>query len=99
MTVVFFVQRSFRKELFEEAALRLGKANIKSRAEIERFLALAQNAYQIAGNPTDYAVTICLSGLYTMILIVYQELNFLVQYYSVGTMFKLHLHGINRLLC
>ncbi|XP_047992257.1 ubiquitin conjugation factor E4 B [Leguminivora glycinivorella] len=40
-------ERSFRKELFEEAAVRLGKYNIKTRSEIERFLALADNAYQI----------------------------------------------------
>lgn len=43
------MQRSFRKELFEEAALRLAKSCIKTSSEIERFKALADNAYQIAG--------------------------------------------------
>ncbi|XP_045451729.1 ubiquitin conjugation factor E4 B [Melitaea cinxia] len=41
-------ERSFRKELFEEAALRLAKSCIKTSSEIERFKALADNAYQIA---------------------------------------------------
>ncbi|KPJ20578.1 Ubiquitin conjugation factor E4 B [Papilio xuthus] len=42
------LQRSFRKELFEEAAVRLAKSCIKTPNEIERFKALADNAYQIA---------------------------------------------------
>ncbi|KAM3965710.1 LOW QUALITY PROTEIN: ubiquitination factor E4B [Aphomia sociella] len=41
-------ERSFRKELFEEAAVRLAKSCIKTTTEIERFKALADNAYQIA---------------------------------------------------
>ncbi|XP_013180036.1 PREDICTED: ubiquitin conjugation factor E4 B-like [Papilio xuthus] len=41
-------ERSFRKELFEEAAVRLAKSCIKTPNEIERFKALADNAYQIA---------------------------------------------------
>ncbi|XP_013189740.2 ubiquitin conjugation factor E4 B isoform X1 [Amyelois transitella] len=41
-------ERSFRKELFEEAAARLSKACIKTCAEIEQFKVLADNAYQIA---------------------------------------------------
>ncbi|CAH2044012.1 unnamed protein product, partial [Iphiclides podalirius] len=41
-------ERSFRKELFEEAAVRLAKSCIKTPTEIERFKALADNAYQIA---------------------------------------------------
>ncbi|XP_050347878.1 ubiquitin conjugation factor E4 B [Nymphalis io] len=41
-------ERSFRKELFEEAALRLAKSCIKTPSEIERFKTLADNAYQIA---------------------------------------------------
>ncbi|CAH2093120.1 unnamed protein product [Euphydryas editha] len=41
-------ERSFRKELFEEAALRLAKSCIKTPSEIERFKMLADNAYQIA---------------------------------------------------
>ncbi|XP_004931704.1 ubiquitin conjugation factor E4 B [Bombyx mori] len=41
-------ERSFRKELFEEAAVRLTKSYIKTPSEIERFKALADNAYQIA---------------------------------------------------
>ncbi|KAL0871377.1 hypothetical protein ABMA27_005111 [Loxostege sticticalis] len=41
-------ERSFRKELFEEAAARLAKSCIKTTTEIERFKALADNAYQIA---------------------------------------------------
>lgn len=40
-------ERSFRKELFEEAAVRLAKSCIKTSTEIERFKALADNAYQI----------------------------------------------------
>ncbi|KAH9639617.1 hypothetical protein HF086_010024 [Spodoptera exigua] len=42
------LKRSFRKELFEEASLRLAKSCIKTPTEIERFKALADNAYQIA---------------------------------------------------
>ncbi|CAH4029952.1 ubiquitin conjugation factor E4 B [Pieris brassicae] len=41
-------ERSFRKELFEEAAVRLAKSCIKTSTEIERFKTLADNAYQIA---------------------------------------------------
>ncbi|CAH0400986.1 unnamed protein product [Chilo suppressalis] len=41
-------ERSFRKELFEEAAVRLAKSCIKTPSEIERFKTLADNAYQIA---------------------------------------------------
>ncbi|XP_068617727.1 ubiquitin conjugation factor E4 B [Battus philenor] len=41
-------ERSFRKALFEEAAVRLAKSCIKTPSEIERFKALADNAYQIA---------------------------------------------------
>lgn len=41
-------ERSFRKELFEEASVRLAKSCIKTPTEIERFKALADNAYQIA---------------------------------------------------
>ncbi|XP_049875865.1 ubiquitin conjugation factor E4 B [Pectinophora gossypiella] len=41
-------ERSFRKQLFEEAAVRLAKSCIKTPSEIERFKALADNAYQIA---------------------------------------------------
>ncbi|KAJ8712456.1 hypothetical protein PYW07_005298 [Mythimna separata] len=41
-------ERSFRKELFEEASVRLAKSCIKTPSEIERFKALADNAYQIA---------------------------------------------------
>ncbi|KAG6451394.1 hypothetical protein O3G_MSEX007135 [Manduca sexta] len=41
-------ERSFRKELFEEAAVRLAKSCIKTPTEIERFRSLADNAYQIA---------------------------------------------------
>ncbi|CAH0588924.1 unnamed protein product [Chrysodeixis includens] len=41
-------ERSFRKELFEEAAVRLAKSCIKTPTEIERFKSLADNAYQIA---------------------------------------------------
>lgn len=53
------LQRSFRKELFEEAAVRLGKSCIKTSTEIERFKALADNAYQIAGNFTMVVFGIC----------------------------------------
>ncbi|XP_041982233.1 ubiquitin conjugation factor E4 B [Aricia agestis] len=41
-------ERSFRKELFEEAAVRLARSCIKTPFEIEQFRALANNAYQIA---------------------------------------------------
>ncbi|XP_061379207.1 ubiquitin conjugation factor E4 B [Danaus plexippus] len=41
-------ERSFRKELFDEAAVRLAKSYIKTPSEIERFRTLADNAYQIA---------------------------------------------------
>ncbi|XP_057335851.1 ubiquitin conjugation factor E4 B [Microplitis mediator] len=37
-------ERSFSKELFTDAANRLGKANIKTATEIERFMALAERA-------------------------------------------------------
>ncbi|CAB3230739.1 unnamed protein product [Arctia plantaginis] len=40
-------ERSFRKELFEEAAIRLAKSCIKTPTEIERFKTVADNAYQI----------------------------------------------------
>ncbi|XP_074108795.1 ubiquitination factor E4B [Cotesia typhae] len=41
-------ERSFCKELFIDAANRLGRANIKTTTEIERFLALAERAAVIA---------------------------------------------------
>ncbi|CAH0755919.1 unnamed protein product [Diatraea saccharalis] len=41
-------ERSFRKELFDEAAIRLAKSCIKTPIEIDRFKTLAHNAYQIA---------------------------------------------------
>ncbi|XP_014216828.1 ubiquitin conjugation factor E4 B [Copidosoma floridanum] len=40
-------ERSFSKELFAEAAKRMEKSGIKSAAEIERFVALAEHASQI----------------------------------------------------
>ncbi|KAJ0174521.1 hypothetical protein K1T71_009629 [Dendrolimus kikuchii] len=40
-------ERSFRKELFQEAALRLAKSCIKTPPEIDRFTELADCAYQI----------------------------------------------------
>lgn len=42
-----FFQRSFSKELFADAALRLEKNSIKTPVEIEQFSALAQKAHQI----------------------------------------------------
>ena len=41
-------ERSFRKELFEDAAVRMERALIKTPVEIERFRALAQRAHEIA---------------------------------------------------
>lgn len=41
-------ERSFRKELFEDAAVRMERARIKTPDEIKRFLALAQHAHEIA---------------------------------------------------
>ncbi|CAK1555609.1 unnamed protein product [Leptosia nina] len=41
-------ERSFRKELFEEAAVRLAKSCIKTPTQIERFKTIADSAYQIA---------------------------------------------------
>lgn len=41
-------ERSFRKELFEYAAVRLSKSCIKTPTEIEQFRALADKAYKIA---------------------------------------------------
>ncbi|XP_058788728.1 ubiquitin conjugation factor E4 B [Phymastichus coffea] len=43
-------ERSFSKELFAEAASKLERLAIKSAAEIERFLALADKAAQIASD-------------------------------------------------
>ncbi|KAJ2945762.1 hypothetical protein O0L34_g604 [Tuta absoluta] len=40
-------ERSFRPQLFSEAAARLARSCIKTPSEIERFKALADNAYQI----------------------------------------------------
>lgn len=42
-------QRSFRKELFEDAAVRMEKSCIKTAVEIEQFRALAEKAYEVAG--------------------------------------------------
>ncbi|KAK3929272.1 Ubiquitin conjugation factor E4 B [Frankliniella fusca] len=41
-------ERSFRKELFEDAAIRMERARIKTADEIKRFLALAERAQEIA---------------------------------------------------
>ncbi|KAJ1522043.1 hypothetical protein ONE63_002360 [Megalurothrips usitatus] len=41
-------ERSFRKELFEDAAVRMERACIKTPDEIKRFLALAERAQEIA---------------------------------------------------
>lgn len=41
-------QRSFRKELFEDAGLRLLRSNIKTSAEVDKFKALASRAAEIA---------------------------------------------------
>lgn len=41
-------ERSFRKEIFDDAATRLARSSIKPPVEIERFRALAENAYQVA---------------------------------------------------
>ncbi|KAJ3644556.1 hypothetical protein Zmor_022280 [Zophobas morio] len=43
-------ERSFRKELFDDAAARLDRLSIKTPVEIERFKALADKAYQILLN-------------------------------------------------
>ena len=44
----FFFQRSFRKELFEDAGARLERSLIKSGSEVEQFKALATRAAEIA---------------------------------------------------
>ncbi|XP_014272947.1 ubiquitin conjugation factor E4 B isoform X2 [Halyomorpha halys] len=41
-------ERSFRKELFEDAAARMERARIKTASEVERFRALAAQAYEIS---------------------------------------------------
>lgn len=41
-------ERSFRKELFEDAAARMERARIKTASEVERFRALAAKAYEIS---------------------------------------------------
>ncbi|XP_075218617.1 ubiquitination factor E4B [Lycorma delicatula] len=41
-------ERSFRKELFDDAALRMERARIKTGAELEKFRNLAQRATEIA---------------------------------------------------
>jgi hypothetical protein len=41
------LQRSFRKELFDDAAARLERLSIKTPVEIERFKALAAKAYRV----------------------------------------------------
>uniref|UniRef100_A0A1B6DV73 Ubiquitin conjugation factor E4 B n=1 Tax=Clastoptera arizonana TaxID=38151 RepID=A0A1B6DV73_9HEMI len=41
-------ERSFRKELFEEAAVKMERAVIKTNSEIERFRSLAKRAAEIA---------------------------------------------------
>lgn len=46
--LTFLLQRSFRKELFEDAAVRMERARIKTPDEIKRFLALAERAHEIA---------------------------------------------------
>lgn len=45
---VFVLQRSFRRELFEDAVLRMERAVIKSGGEVERFRDLAFRASEIA---------------------------------------------------
>lgn len=42
-----FFQRSFRKELFDDATSRLERIAIKTPAEVEQFKALAHKAFQI----------------------------------------------------
>jgi ubiquitin conjugation factor E4 B len=44
----FIFQRSFRKELFEDAANRMERARIKTPSEIEQFRSLAEKAHEIA---------------------------------------------------
>jgi ubiquitin conjugation factor E4 B len=44
----FFFQRSFKKELFEDAANRMERALIKTPSEIEQFRSLAEKANEIA---------------------------------------------------
>jgi ubiquitin conjugation factor E4 B len=43
-----FFQRSFKKELFEDAANRMERALIKTPSEIEQFRSLADKANEIA---------------------------------------------------
>lgn len=42
------MQRSFRRELFEDAAVRIERISIKSVPELEKFRNLAQRAAEIA---------------------------------------------------
>lgn len=42
------LQRSFRKELFDDACSRLERACIKTSSEIEQFRNLAEKAYKIS---------------------------------------------------
>ncbi|XP_026280818.1 ubiquitin conjugation factor E4 B isoform X1 [Frankliniella occidentalis] len=41
-------ERSFRKELFEDAAVRMERARIKTADDIKRFIALAERAHEIS---------------------------------------------------
>lgn len=41
-------ERSFRKELFEDAAARMERSRIKTATEVEKFRALANKAYEIS---------------------------------------------------
>jgi ubiquitin conjugation factor E4 B len=46
--ICYFFQRSFKKELFEDAANRMERALIKTPSEIEQFRSLAEKANEIA---------------------------------------------------
>ncbi|CAH1405610.1 unnamed protein product [Nezara viridula] len=41
-------ERSFRKELFEDAAMRMERSRIKTTSEVERFRALSAKSYEIS---------------------------------------------------
>lgn len=52
----FLLQRSFKKDFFDEVANRIERSRIRSNDEIEKFRTLLQDAYEIYGKYLFYLV-------------------------------------------